>query len=240
MLRKNYSNKLKWNHEQEEEFETARRVLSDSSQMLQPFNPALAMGLVVDTAKTTGIGYILFQFDPRFPPACALADQSAATVGPMNFSLQGVWSVGAKGSWADLSPLESECVGYWHATRRLHYHIRGAPVIYGFVDHQPFAELYEKKQMSELSPRMFKLMQELNEYPFIMRYMPGRGALIGMVDALSRAPYEDASTQCSDPLDLQYHSINRDQGKTSHETYFATQALGSEDPCPYDPSLQSL
>ena len=39
-----------------EEFETARQVLSDSSQMLQPFNPALAMGLVVDTAITTGIG----------------------------------------------------------------------------------------------------------------------------------------------------------------------------------------
>ena len=36
------------------EFETARRVLSDSSQ---PLNPALAMGLVVDIAKTTDIGY---------------------------------------------------------------------------------------------------------------------------------------------------------------------------------------
>ena len=72
----------------------------------------------------------------------------------MNFSLQGVWSVGAKGSCADLFPLASEVVGYWHATRRLHYHIRGAPIIYGFVDHQPFADLYEKKQRSELSLRM--------------------------------------------------------------------------------------
>ena len=108
------------------------------------------------------------------------------------------------------------------------------------MDHQQFAELYGKKQMSELSPRMFKLMQELMEYPFFMRYMPVRGSLIGMVDALSRAPHEDASTLCSDPLDLQYHSIKRDQGQTSHESSFATQALGSEDPCPYDPSLQSL
>ena len=56
MLRKNWSNELKWNHEQEEEFETARRVLSDSSQMIRPFDPSLALGLVVDTAKTTGIG----------------------------------------------------------------------------------------------------------------------------------------------------------------------------------------
>ena len=129
-----------------EEFETARHVFSDSSQMLQPFNPSLAMGLVVDTAKTTGIGYILFKFNPLFPPACALADQPGATAGPMNFSLQGVWSVGAKGSWANWSPLESEVVGYWHVSRRLHYHISGAPVIYGFVDHQPFAELYLRRR----------------------------------------------------------------------------------------------
>ena len=73
----------------------------------------------------------------------------------MNFSLQGVWSGGAKRSWADLSPLESEVVGYWHASMSLHYCIRGAPVIYGFVDHLPFGELYDRKQMSDLSPRMF-------------------------------------------------------------------------------------
>ena len=158
----------------------------------------------------------------------------------MNFALQGAWSVGAKGSWADLAPIESEIVGYWHASRRLHYHIRGAPVIYSFVDHQPFATMYMKKQMSALTPRMFKLSQELMEYPFVIRYMPGRGAMIGMVDALSRAPYEDASTLCADPLDLQYHEVNRGQGQTSHEPCFATRALGSDTPCPYDPSLKFL
>ena len=77
LLRKNYSNELRWNHKQEEEFKTVRRVLSDSSQMLQPFNPALAMGLVVDTAKTMGIGFILLEnvlrvqapaFVPSSPP----------------------------------------------------------------------------------------------------------------------------------------------------------------------------
>ena len=144
------------------------------------------------------------------------------------------------GSWADLVPLEAEVVGYWHASRRLHYHIRGAPVIYGLVDHRPFVVLSKSKQMSDLSPRMFKLLQELMEYPFIMKYMPGRGALIGMVDALSRAPFEDASTLCSDPLDLQYHSLNRDQGQVSHKICFPTIALGSGDPCPYDPSLQLM
>ena len=151
------------------------------------------MGLIVDMAKTTGLGYILFQFDPLLPPACEMTGTEEARAGPMNFSLQGVWSVGAKGSWADLSPLGSEVVGYWHSSSRLHYHIRGAPVVYGFVDHRSFVELYARKQMLELSPRMFKLMQELIEYPFVMKDMPGRGSLIGIVDALSRAQYKDAS-----------------------------------------------
>ena len=98
--------------------------------------------------------------------------------GPMNFALQGAWSVGAKGSWADLSPIEVEIVGYRHASRRLHYHIRGAPIIYGFVNHRPFAKMYERKRMSELSPRMLKLMKELMEFPFKMKYLPGRGTMI--------------------------------------------------------------
>ena len=96
----------------------------------------------------------------------------------MNFSLQG----------------ESEIVGYWHASRRLHNNIRSAPIIYSFVDHCPLAEMYEKKAMSELSPWMLKLFKELMEYPFHIQYMPGRGSLIGMVDALSRSLNEDTST----------------------------------------------
>ena len=94
LLRKNYSNQLQWNLEQVEEFEIARHIVSNSSQMLRPFDPELKMGLVVDTAKTTGLGYILFQFDPRFPPTCEVPEGQESRAGPMNFSLQGVWSVG--------------------------------------------------------------------------------------------------------------------------------------------------
>ena len=91
-----------------------------------------------------------------------------------------------------------------------------------------------------VSPRMFKLIQEHSEYPFVMRYMSRRGSLIEMLVALSRAPYTDASTLCSDPLHLQYHSINQDQAQTSHESCFDMPPLGSEDPGPYDPSLYEL
>ena len=240
MLRKNWSNCLEWNHEQVEEFETARHLLSDSSQMIRPFDPTLALGLIVDTAKTTGIGYILFQFNPAFPIATQLADILDTRAGPMNFSLQGAWSVVAKGAWADLAPIEAEVVGYWHATKRLHYHLRGAPIIYGFVDHKPFADLYSNKGMSDLSPRMFKLMQDLMEFPYVIKYEPGRGAIIGMVDALSRAPVEDVSTLCADPMDLIYHTLNQDQGQVSHEVCFAAVDLGSGEPCPYDPTLAPL
>ena len=136
LLRKNYSNELEWNHKQIEEFKTARRVLSNLSPMLRPFDPELSIGLVVETVKTTGLGYILL-------------------------------------SCANLSPIESKVEGYWHASRRLHYYIRGAPVVFRFIEHKPFPEVYARKQMSELLPHMFKLMQELMEYPFVMKYMPG-------------------------------------------------------------------
>ena len=169
LLRKNYVNHLPWNPEQVAEFETARAIFFSSSQMLKPFDQALALGLLADTVKTTGIGFILFQFDLRYPPGQRLPEGAEMLAGPMNFALQGAWSVGAKGSWVDLSPIEAEIVGYWHATRRLHYHIRGAPIIYGFDDHQPFAELYERKSMSKLTPRILKLMKELMEYQFKMK-----------------------------------------------------------------------
>ena len=103
LLRKNYFNNLQWNQKQVAEFEMVRDVSSNSSQMLQSFNPALAMGLHVDTDKTTGIGYILFQFDPRYPPGCRLPESVETLVSPMNFSLQGAWSVGAKGSYWPIS-----------------------------------------------------------------------------------------------------------------------------------------
>ena len=54
--------------------------------------------------------------------------------------------------------------------------------------------------MSQLSPRMLKLLKELLKYSFIIEYMPGKGDLIAAVDALSRAPTEDASTLSQDRL----------------------------------------
>ena len=112
LLRKNHSGDLPWNQEQVAEFKTARNILSDSLQVLHPFNQALALGLLADTAKTTGIGFILFQFDPRYPPGQLLPEGAEMLAGPRNFALQGAWLVGTKGLWADLSPMESEIVGY--------------------------------------------------------------------------------------------------------------------------------
>ena len=68
ILMKKRLNKITWNPGQIKEFETARKLLSDTSQMIKPFNLEPVLGLVVDTAKTTCIGYILFQFDPLSPP----------------------------------------------------------------------------------------------------------------------------------------------------------------------------
>ena len=64
--------------------------------------------------------------------------------------------------------------------------------------------------MSQLSPRMLKLLKEILKYPFVIEYTPGKEDLIAVVDALSRAPTKDASTLSQDPLDLQFNLFNRD------------------------------
>ena len=78
------------------------------------------------------------------------------------------------------------------------------------------------------------------EYPFHIQYISSSGSLIGMVDALSRAPYEDAATLCDDQLDLQYHPMNLYQAQRIHEVCFAMQSPGSQEPFPYDPALRFL
>ena len=135
----------------------AREILSQPS-ILHPFDPKLQTAILTDVAKTVGIGIILFQYDPK-----------REIHAHKNFKLIGLWSVTAKPAWKDLSPLETEIVGFYQAVQKLHYYIYGAREIHGFVDHQPFPQAYHNKDMSELSARMLKLMEELLELPFKMK-----------------------------------------------------------------------
>merc|ERR1711894_856456 len=102
---------------------------------------------MTDVAKVTGLGIFLFQHDAKLP-----LDEINPKTGRVNFQLMGVWSVAAKPSWRNLSALETEIVGYIQATIKLHYYISGAPVIYGYVDHKPFQQIYMGKEMQDLTP----------------------------------------------------------------------------------------
>ena len=104
--------------------------------------------------------------------------------------------------------------------------------------------------MSQLSPRMLKLLKELLEYPFIIEYTPGKGDMIAAVDALSRAPMEEVSTLSQDPLDLQFHLINRDRDQppeaSAHCWWASTvpalkaNLLGDPSSCGTNPDLVPL
>ena len=197
ICRNTRNSKCVWSPQAIEEFETARRVLSDPS-ILHTFREDLDIGILCDVAKTTGIGMILFQFDAKRDPDFRT-----------NFNLLGLWSISSKPGWKDLSPLETEITGYWHAQNRLWFHIMGARVIHGFVDHKPFVDTYQNKDLSELSSRMQKLMKDLFELPFKMKYLPNKCNFIRAVDALSRAPTKPHSLLSPDPLDRLYHPENR-------------------------------
>ena len=221
------SPRLVWDPDTHQEFLTARIILSQES-VLHQFDPKLKTGILTDVAKTIGMGIILFQHDPSRP----ITDD--------NFKVMGVWSITAKPSWKDLSPIETEILGFYHAWHKLQFYLLGADVIYGYVDHEPFVTLYHDKQMSDLSPRMVKLLKELLELPFQMTYLPGKSALISSVDALSRAPVAPASELGPDPLDSIYHLRNRD-GSQSHEMCFlASGGSPASEWCTEDPALQPL
>ena len=210
--------KLIWNPQADEEFEKAREALSHPST-LYPFDPKLALGILTDVAKTVGIGIILFQYDPKKGPPR-----------PGNFQLNGLWSIKAKPAWAGLSPLETEIMGFYQASQKLHFYIYGARQINGFVDHQPFPQTYHNKDLSELSIRMRKLMMDLFELPYKMTYVSNKSQLIQMVDTLSRAPTKEASELVSDPLDTLHHPDNRlPSGYTVGDALlFASNSSGGE------------
>ena len=117
LLRQTNTQVLNWTPQAEQEFEKARLTLSHPSS-LHPFDPKKNVGILTDVAKTIGMGIILFQFDPAFPP-CPKT----------NFEVMGVWSICAKPSWRDLSPLETEILGFHQAYQKLSYYITGAPKI---------------------------------------------------------------------------------------------------------------
>ena len=226
-LARHPSPKLVWDPETQQEFETARSVLSQES-VLHQFDPSLKTGILTDVAKNTGMGIILFQHDPSTP------------ITSNNFKVMGVWSIVAKPSWRDLSPIETEILGFYHAWQKLQFYLLGADVIYGYVDHEPFVQLYHSKNMADLSPRMLKLLKDLLEAPFQMCYLPGKSELISSVDALSRAPVSPVSELGPDPLDSVYHPRNRD-GSKSHEFCFLASGGGmASEWCSEDPALAPL
>ena len=128
--------------------------------------------MLTDVIKTIGMGIILFQFDPSIP-LCAKT----------NFHLMGVWSIAAKPNWKDLFPIETEILGFSQGYKKLSYYVMGAPVIHGIVDHKPFVELYHRKDMDELSPRMLRLMHDILEQPFKMTWLDRKNDFILTVDA---------------------------------------------------------
>ena len=221
------SPRLVWDPDTLTEFHTARIILSQES-VLHQFDPSLKTAILTDVAKTLGMGIILFQHDPDKP------------ITEDNFKVMGVWSITAKPSWKDLSPIETEILGFYHAYQKLQFYLLGSDIIYGYVDHEPFVQLYHNKQMADLSPRMAKLLKELLELPFQMTYLPGKSELISSVDALSRAPVDPASDLGPDPLDSVYHPRNRDGSRSHDVCLLASGGSGASEWCTEDPALQPL
>ena len=163
--------------------------------------------MLADVIKTIGMGIIFFQFDPSIP-LCAKT----------NFHLMGVWSIAAKPNWKDLFPIETEILGFSQGYKKLSYYVMGAPVIHGIVDHKPFVELYHRKDMDELSPRMLRLMHDILEQPFKMTWLDRKNDFILTVDAPPTHQHHSGFTHWGFLVSIQQRRVGVDFGGSQFDS----------------------
>jgi putative N-acetylmannosamine-6-phosphate epimerase len=87
--------------------------------------------------------------------------------------------------------------------QKFHGYVYGLPKFVAETDHKPLISII-KKNLSEMSPRIQRLMMKLQCYDFDLIYTAGKH--IVLADALSRATIQrDENTECLSETDVTLH-----------------------------------
>ena len=177
-----------WGEEEEAEFRRIITRLTDPS-ILHHYDVSQPLAIDVDTS-IKGVGYTAYMFDEaRGPP------------GPNNARLIKCGSAASKPTWANYSPIELEASGTLVAVRKMdHYLINNKQVVVR-NDHLPFVQMYNSKDISQVSPRLRRIFLELAELNIKLTWAEATSML--HVDAMSRHPVDSAESMGSDPIDEQ-------------------------------------
>ncbi len=158
-----------WGEDQNQSFEQLKKAVC-SSPVLKYYDVTAPILLSTDASKD-GLGACIMQSDR--PVAYASRSLTSAQ----------------KNSY---SQLEKELVGIVFGCKRFHEYIHGKTVQVE-TDHKPLVSIF-KKNISQLTPRVQKMILQLKRYDLEVTYKPG--AELYIADTLSRAYLEE----CPDDL----------------------------------------
>lgn len=103
-----------------------------------------------------------------------------------------------------------ECFGLVYGFEKFHNDVYGLPTFEAETDHRPLIAII-KKNLSDMSPRIQRLLMKLQRYDFNLSYTSGKH--IVLADALSRATtqrdvYGDSSTETDVTLHVNLITIS--------------------------------
>ncbi|XP_054864601.1 uncharacterized protein K02A2.6-like [Amphiprion ocellaris] len=172
---------FKWSDNLEKEWQQLKKTLT-AEPVLAYFDPKRKTKISTDSSKD-GIGAVLLQaYGDNWRPV-AYASRTM-TVSECRYA-----------------QIEKETLGLVYGFEKFHSYVYGLPTFVAETDHKPLIAII-KKNLSEMSPRIQRLMMKLQRYDFNLIYTPGK--LIVLADALSRATTQ-SKEQSSTETDVNVH-----------------------------------
>ena len=158
------NNQWCWNHEHEKEWIELKKTLS-SKPVLSFFDQRLPTKISSDASKD-GLGAVLLQ--------CHGQDWR-----PVAYAARGMTACETR-----YAQIEKECLGITFGCKKFHQYVFGLPDLTLETDHKPLIPL-SQKPLSEMTPRIQRLMLKLQQYSYKLEWTAGTNLYIA--DALSRA-----------------------------------------------------
>ncbi|XP_048054388.1 uncharacterized protein K02A2.6-like [Megalobrama amblycephala] len=155
---------FKWTNNHEQEWGRLKTLLT-TEPVLTFFEPSRRTKISTDASKD-GLGAVLLQEEGKHWRPVAYASRTMTQ---------------AECRYAQI---EKECLGLVYGVEKFHSYVYGLPKFVAETDHKPLIAII-KKNLSEMSPRIQRLMMKLQRYDFELIYTPGK--YIVLADALSRA-----------------------------------------------------
>ena len=148
---------------------------------LRYYNPNLAVFIESDASKV-GLGSALLQMEKP----CYENDITDDTL-PESFQLKPVAYASKSLTTVEqnYSNIEHEALGVLHSLEKFHHYCYGC-VVHVITDHRPLLSLMHK-DVSNVSPRLQRLLLQIYRYHVVMHYRPGKE--MHLADYLSRASH---------------------------------------------------